>query len=107
MVSNLTEATALPEAFSMDRAYPNPFNPVTAISFDLPIDSEVYITVFNQQGRKVSILLQGNIKAGYHSIIWDANSLASGIYFLNMVAHPSDDIIYGEYISNQKLMLIK
>ena len=98
MVSSLTEV-ALPEAFSLDRAYPNPFNPVTTLSFAIPIDSEVSLSIYNLQGREVSTLIDGNMDAGYHSVVWDANSYASGVYFVKMVA--------GEYISTQKLMLVK
>ena len=99
MVGSLTEAIPLPEAFSLDRAYPNPFNPTTTLSFAIPIDSEVSLSIYNLQGREVSTLIDANMDAGYHSVVWDANSYASGVYFVKMVA--------GEYISTQKLMLIK
>ena len=99
MVSSLTEAIPLPEAFSLDRAYPNPFNPTTTLSFAIPIDSEVYLSVYNLQGREVSSLINGNMEAGYHSIIWNADSHSSGVYFVKMVA--------GDFVNTQKLMLIK
>jgi len=51
------------------------------------------------QGREVASLVNDNMKAGYHSIQWDANSHSSGIYFVKMIA--------GEYVDTQKLMLIK
>jgi len=51
------------------------------------------------QGREVSTLIEGNMDACYHSVVWDANSYASGVYFVKMMA--------GEYINTQKLMLIK
>jgi len=99
MVSNLTEAVVLPESFSLDRAYPNPFNPTTTLSFAIPIDSEVFLSVYNLQGREIVSLINGNIEAGYHSVVWDANSYASGVYFVKMVA--------GDFVNTQKLMLIK
>jgi len=99
MMKSLTEAVALPESFSLDRAYPNPFNPTTTLSFAIPIDSEVSLSIYNLQGREISLLINDNMEAGYHSIVWDANPYASGVYFVKMVA--------GEYISTQKLMLIK
>jgi hypothetical protein len=99
MVESLTEAIPLPEEFSLDSAYPNPFNPTTTLSFAIPVDSEVSLSVYNLQGREVSTLINGNMDAGYHSVVWDANSYASGVYFVKMMA--------GEYISTQKLMLIK
>ena len=98
MVSSLTEV-ALPESFSLDRAYPNPFNPVTTLSFAIPVDSEVSLSVYNLQGREVSTLIDANMDAGYHSVVWNADSYSSGVYFVKMIA--------GEYVKTQKLMLIK
>jgi len=99
MVSSLTEAVALPETFSLDSAYPNPFNPTTTLSFAIPIDSEVSLSVYNLQGREVSSLIDGNMDAGYHSVVWNADSFSSGVYFVKMVA--------GEFVNTQKLMLVK
>jgi hypothetical protein len=99
MVSSLTETVALPETFSLDRAYPNPFNPVTTLSFAIPVDSEVSISVYNLQGREVVFLINGNMEAGYHSVVWNADSYSSGVYFVKMIA--------GEFVNTQKLMLIK
>ena len=89
----------MPAVYSLSQAYPNPFNPVTTLSFALPVDSEVSLSVYNLQGRQVTTLISSNMDAGYHSIIWDANSQASGVYFVKMIAD--------EYISTQKLMLVK
>jgi hypothetical protein len=98
MVGSLTEV-ALPEAFSLDRAYPNPFNPVTTLSFAIPVDSEVSLSIYNLQGREVSTLINGNMDAGYHSVVWNADTYSSGVYFVKMVV--------GEYVNTQKLMLVK
>ena len=89
----------IPEAFSLDKAYPNPFNPTTTLSFAIPVDNEVTLSIYNLQGREVTTLISGNMEAGYHSIVWDANSYASGVYFVKMVA--------GDFVNTQKLMLIK
>jgi hypothetical protein len=107
MVSSLTEAVALPESFSLDRAYPNPFNPVTTLSFAIPVDSEVYLSVYNLQGREVSTLIDANMDAGYHSVVWNADRYSSGVYFVKMLARPSAGGVAGEYIYTQKLMLIR
>ena len=85
--------------YSLSTAYPNPFNPTTTLSFAIPTDSEVSLSIYNLQGREVVSLINGNMEAGYHSIVWDANTYASGVYFVKMVA--------GEYVNTQKLMLIK
>ena len=83
----------------MDRAYPNPFNPTTTLSFAIPIDSEVFLSIYNLQGREVVSLVNGNMDAGYHSVVWNADSYSSGVYFVKMVA--------GEFVNTQKLMLVK
>ena len=95
----LSREFIIPTEFSLSAAYPNPFNPVTTLSFAIPVDSEVSLSIYNLQGREVSTLINANMDAGYHSIVWDANSYASGVYFVKMVA--------GEFVNTQKLMLIK
>jgi hypothetical protein len=99
MVSSLTEAVALPETFSLDRAYPNPFNPTTTLSFAIPVESNVSLSIYNMQGREVSMLIDANMDAGYHSVVWNASSYSSGVYFVKMIA--------GEFVNTQKLMLVK
>ena len=89
----------MPEDYSLSRAYPNPFNPVTTLSFTLPVETEVSIAVYNLYGREVFSLINGNMQAGYHSIVWNANSYSSGVYFVKMIA--------GEFVNTQKLMLVK
>jgi hypothetical protein len=90
---------SVPAEFALHSAYPNPFNPVTTISFSLPADSEVLIQVVNLQGRVVETLTNHNMNSGYHAIQWNADSHSSGLYFVNMVA--------GDYHQTQKLMLVK
>jgi len=96
---SLSREFIIPTEYSLSAAYPNPFNPITTLNFTIPIDSEVSMTIYNMQGREVSNLISGNVEAGYHSAVWNANSQASGVYFVKMIA--------GEYISTQKLMLVK
>jgi len=93
------EVRPLPDNFNLDTAYPNPFNPTTTLSFAIPIDTEVSLSIYNLQGREVVSLINGNMEAGYHSALWNADSHSSGLYFVKMVA--------GEYINTQKLMLVK
>ena len=89
----------LPESYSLSAAYPNPFNPTTTLNFALPVDSKVSLSIYDLQGREISRLINSNMHAGYHSVVWNADAQASGVYFVKMMA--------GEYISTQKLMLIK
>ena len=95
----LSSEFIIPTEFSLDRAYPNPFNPVTKLSFGIPVELKVSIDIYNIQGRLIETLVSGHMDAGYHSVIWNAENHSSGMYFVKMVA--------GDYISNQKLMLVK
>jgi hypothetical protein len=99
MVSSLAQAKTLPETFSLEKAYPNPFNPITTISFALPKDSKVLLEVYDINGRNISRLVDNAMKAGYHSVIWNAGSYSSGVYFVKMMAD--------EFVNTQRLMLIK
>ena len=94
-----TLSTNFPDAYSIKAAYPNPFNPSTTLEFELPMETDVSIVIYNLQGQVVSTLIEGAMELGYHSIIWDASQFSSGVYFIQFIA--------GEYSTTQKLMLIK
>ena len=70
-----------------------------SLNFAIPVDSEVSLSVYNLQGREVSTLISGYMDAGYHSVVWNADSHSSGVYFVKMIA--------GEFVNTQKLMLVK
>ena len=93
------EYVPVPGKFELSQAYPNPFNPTTTINYGLPVDADITLSVYDIEGRFVTFLENGYKAAGYHSVVWNASSNASGIYFLHMTA--------GSYIKNQKLMLVK
>jgi len=90
---------SVPAEFALHSAYPNPFNPVTTLSYSLPMGSDVLIQVYNLHGRVVETLANGNMNSGYHAVRWNADSHSSGLYFVKMVA--------GDYHQTQKLMLVK
>ena len=62
--------------------YPNPFNPVTNICYELGKDGNVIVDIFNIKGQKVETLVNGYLQAGKHTTIWNADNRSSGIYFL-------------------------
>ena len=90
----------LPKSFSLEPNYPNPFNPSTTITFNMPEEAKVRITVFDVIGRKVATLTDQVYAAGTHEMVWDASSYASGVYFYRMEAA-------GKLIQTQKMMLVK
>lgn len=71
--------------------YPNPFNPSTTISYQLPVNSKVELTIYNLKGHKVHTLINGFKDKGNHTVIWEGddelgNPVTSGIYFYKFKA---------------------
>ena len=82
---DFTDEMAVPSAVKLHKNYPNPFNPVTAIAFDLPYPSIVTLRVFNVIGQEVATLLnKEELSEGYYSHEFDAKQLSSGLYFYRM-----------------------
>jgi len=78
------ENLSFPDQFSLDQNYPNPFNSSTRISFTLPQSGQVKLGVFDLLGRQVSILLDRNLVAGRHEVVFDAAELPSGQYLYRL-----------------------
>ncbi|MCB2213387.1 T9SS type A sorting domain-containing protein [bacterium] len=78
-------AVALPSAYSLSAAYPNPFNPSTSFSVSLPDAAELSVTVYNIASQRVATLADGMTSAGQHEYTFDASGLASGLYFVQAV----------------------
>ena len=91
---------ALPMAWGLSDAYPNPFNPVTSFNYVLPEDGMVSVTVHDLNGRQVAQLVNGHKMAGSHPVRWDAGDLSSGLYMIKMLVNE-------EHAVMQKIMLIK
>ena len=91
--------TPLPQEFTFGSAYPNPFNPRTAVSFQLSAFSNIELNIYNVQGILVDKLYSGPIEAGHYELTWDASNMPSGVYIVRMVAE--------NYIASQKVVLIK
>ena len=89
----------VPEDISILSVYPNPFNPSTNIEFSLSQSSNVFMSVYDVNGRLIKLLINDEFSPGVHSFSWDASNYPSGIYFVRLV---SDDISI-----SQKLVLMK
>ena len=61
----------IPMKYALYQNFPNPFNPVTEIQFDIPDISTVELVIYNLMGQEVRRLVNGEIQAGYHRIVWD------------------------------------
>ena len=97
-IGTLTD-NIVPSEVSLNNAYPNPFNPLTKITYSIPDEMNVNIKIYDISGRLVNELLDSQMSAGSHEINWDATENASGIYFLRMVVNNKS--------YSQKLILIK
>ena len=86
--------------FDFKSVYPNPFNPVTTISFDLPEEGNVSLTIYDIQGREVVKLVDGYLSLGQHEVIWDAEAFPSGIYFIRLKMNERQAMV-------RKLVLMK
>lgn len=71
----------LPVEFAITRIYPNPFNPTTTIELALPEEQRVRVRVYNMLGQQVAEVLNENLTAGTHKLIFDSSRYASGVYF--------------------------
>jgi hypothetical protein len=73
-----------PDHFELFQNYPNPFNPSTTISYQLPKVTRVILKIYNSIGQEVWTLVNDNRSAGYHQEIWNAASVASGMYIYQL-----------------------
>jgi hypothetical protein len=85
--------------YLLSQNYPNPFNPATNISFSLPEDARVRITVYNLLGEQVTELVDAEFASGSHTVSFEAEGLTSGIYLYKMEA--------GNFISTKKMALLR
>jgi hypothetical protein len=93
-----------PDRFELYPNHPNPFNPSTGISYQLSMNNEASLRIFNLLGREVRMLLHGFQTSGRHEVVWDGrdnfgNAVASGVYLYRLES--------GRFVKTRKLMLLK
>jgi len=86
MTISTVSVEQIPEEFMVYPNYPNPFNPVTTLRFDLPSANQVKIEIFNTRGQRVAILADQGFEAGSWNLNFDASYLSSGVYFYKITA---------------------
>lgn len=89
----------VPGEYALSQNYPNPFNPVTNIDYDLPVDGKVALKIYDISGREIANLVNEVQQAGYYTVAFNANNLASGVYFYRLIS--------GNFNQTKKLVLLK
>jgi hypothetical protein len=100
----LAELQDAPSAFGLAQNVPNPFNPVTEITYALATDCRVRLEIYNVLGQKVVTLVDEHQKAGYRTARWDGTNaegvdVSSGVYFYKLEA--------GVFIETRKMVLLR
>ena len=85
--------------FSITSLYPNPFNPVTQIDYSVDQAGDLHLSIYNILGLEVAVLHNGYQTEGDYQAVWNAGSLASGVYYINMMMHGQ--------VETKKAVLIK
>ena len=89
----------IPTSYALNQNFPNPFNPTTTISYQIPKDGPVTIKIFDALGREVTTLVDEFKSAGQYSVKFDASHLSTGIYFYSIKS--------GDFNAVKKMALIK
>jgi len=100
----ITVTVAPPEKFQVFQNFPNPFNPTTAISYQLSAVSRVNLKIYNLLGQEVASLVDGDRLPGYHQETWDATRYSSGMYIYQLIA---TDERGQKQIARKRMMLLK
>ena len=93
--------SSVPSSFKLYANYPNPFNPVTKIKFDVVNEQKgnVRLTIYDLEGKEIGRLIDDNLESGTYEVEWDGSAFASGTYFCKMES--------GNYTDTISLVLIK
>lgn len=97
--------TAVVNNYSLKQNYPNPFNPTTNISYSIIKNSNVKLAIYDMLGREVASLVNRSQLTGNYSAIFNASSLASGVYIYKLDVMPVDGSI--GFTNIKKMILVK
>lgn len=92
-------SSEVPDSYKLLNNYPNPFNPITKIRFQIPKTSNVEIKIFDITGKNIANLVNSILKEGVYEYSFDASAFSSGIYFVRMSA--------GNYTGVNRIVLVK
>ena len=89
----------IPRTYALHPNTPNPFNPSTRITFELPTSGHVELTVYNALGQPVEQLVNRTVEAGFHSVMWESEQNHSGVYFYELRADA--------FVARRKMLLLR
>ena len=94
----------IPGTFALHHNYPNPFNPITIIQYDIPVESDVHLVIYDILGKQVKTLVNGYQTAGYKSMKWNGTNdqgrmVSAGMYFYHLQS--------GKFSKVRKMILLK
>jgi tetratricopeptide (TPR) repeat protein len=95
----------IPTGYELSNNYPNPFNPTTTISYQIPNTGHVTLKVFDMLGREVAILADEMKEAGYYTATFDGTRLSSGVYFARFVVQPQES--NKPFVQVKKMLMMK
>jgi len=106
------ETISLPEEFAIFDNYPNPFNPVTTIRYNIPEPSTVSLIIYDITGREVRRLVDGTVEPGYHTAVWNGTGISgrtvsSGVYIYRFTAVPANDTSHEGITTVRKMVFTK
>jgi len=99
VATSIESVDPLPNSFTVSSAYPNPFNPQTSVTVDLPTSAHLTIGLFDVMGREVRSMASGVYSIGSHTVSVDGSGLASGVYYIRVAS--------GEHQSLVPVLLLK
>ncbi|MFA7359838.1 MAG: T9SS type A sorting domain-containing protein [Candidatus Kapaibacterium sp.] len=99
IITEIGNETTTPLSFSLSQNFPNPFNPVTKINYQLPMSGLVRLSIFNMLGQKIGELINETQSAGNYSVDWNATEFPSGTYIYRLES--------GSFVDVKKMILLK
>ncbi|MDP7610047.1 MAG: T9SS type A sorting domain-containing protein, partial [Candidatus Marinimicrobia bacterium] len=100
----LERKAVVPATFTLHQNFPNPFNPITTLRYDLPSDALVTLSIYDMLGKEITQLVNTTQQAGFKSVQWDAKDsmgrpVSAGVYLYQIQA--------GEFVQTKKMVLLK
>ncbi len=99
IIGVINVSTSVPNRYHLYQNYPNPFNPETKIRFNIPVSSNVKITIYDITGEEIYTVLNQNLNAGKYETQWNGQNFSSGVYFYRIET--------GNYSKTLKMILVK